>query len=87
MLASFLKVRPLRSFCTTDDTFGPPVGCRFDFTLLFEESILFIGPSVLFLILSGLRIWQLRKERRKVRHATLQVLKVVRRVFMLFILC
>jgi hypothetical protein len=61
-----------------DDSFGPVASkCRFDFTVLFEESILFLGPSVLFLILAALRIWQLRRAQSKVRHAQLQVLKIV----------
>jgi ATP-binding cassette, subfamily C (CFTR/MRP), member 1 len=61
-----------------DNSFGPAgLVCRFDFTLLFEESILFIGPSSLFLLLATLRIWQLRKERVKVRPTLLRILKVV----------
>ena len=38
--------------CPNDDVFGPGAGgCRggFDFTLLFEQSILSIAPSVIFL--------------------------------------
>ncbi|KAG8160758.1 hypothetical protein KVR01_009022 [Diaporthe batatas] len=46
-----------------DNTFGPVVaaGCRdsFDFTLLFQQSILSIGPSALFLILAPPRILRL----------------------------
>jgi hypothetical protein len=61
-----------------DDSFGPTASkCRFDFTLLFEESILFLGPSALFLILAGWRFWQLQKEQMKVRQAKLRVLKIV----------
>ena len=51
-----------------DDTFGPAViACRggFDFTLLFEQTILTIGPAALFLLLSPYRLWQLVKEDRK----------------------
>ena len=52
-----------------DDSFGPAViACRggFDFTLLFEQSILTIGPAALFLLLSPFRLWQLVKEERKI---------------------
>ena len=41
-----------------DQFFGPTVSCPhvFDFTLLFEQSILSIGPSIMFLLLVPLRI-------------------------------
>jgi ATP-binding cassette, subfamily C (CFTR/MRP), member 1 len=44
---------------SADNAFGPQVEpCRreFDFTLLFEESILSIAPSVLFLVLTCIRV-------------------------------
>ncbi|CRG87654.1 Cu2+-exporting ATPase [Talaromyces islandicus] len=46
---------------TADQVFGPAVSCPhvFDFTLLFEQSIFSIGPSVLFLLLLPLRVWNL----------------------------
>lgn len=51
-----------------DNVFGPTVayGCRasFDFTLLFEQSILSIGPSVILLVLAPPRILQLLTRHR-----------------------
>jgi hypothetical protein len=46
---------------SSDQFFGPAVSCPhvFDFTLLFEQSIFSIGPSILFLLLVPLRIWNL----------------------------
>ncbi|KAL2005902.1 hypothetical protein VTN00DRAFT_10395 [Thermoascus crustaceus] len=45
----------------TDNVFGPAVSCptTFDFTLLFEQSILSIGPSTLFLLLVPLQLLRL----------------------------
>ncbi|GKZ84302.1 hypothetical protein AnigIFM56816_009624 [Aspergillus niger] len=50
-----------------DDSFGPVVACpaTFDFTLLFEQSILSIGPSAIFLLLVPWRIWSLYPENVK----------------------
>lgn len=48
-----------RSDCLNDGSFGPAVvGCRddFDFTKLFEQSMLSIAPSSLFVILAVLRV-------------------------------
>ncbi len=48
-----------------DDSFGPVVhGCRddFDFTLLFENTILSIAPSAVVLLFSAARIFYLRKK-------------------------
>lgn len=44
-----------------DNSFGPSISCShaFDFTLVFEQSILSIGPSALFLLLVPWRVWQL----------------------------
>ena len=78
LLSSRLSGLPASQCNSLVDSFGPvATGCRFDFTLLFEESILFLGPSIVFLILAGLRIWNLRREQGKVRYAPLQVLKIV----------
>lgn len=55
------------TFCGEND-FGPTVShCRgdFDFTLLFEESLLAIAPSVLLLLALPLRCRQLWKKRTK----------------------
>lgn len=51
-----------------DDKFGPPVsGCRhdFDFTLLFEQSILSLAPIALLMLLSVPRLIQLRRRSPK----------------------
>jgi hypothetical protein len=47
---------------SVDDMLGPQVnGCQqnFDFTVLFEQSILTIGPSALLLLVFPIRIGQL----------------------------
>ncbi|KPM39265.1 ABC transporter C family member 3 [Neonectria ditissima] len=53
--------------CSNDNTFGPVVdGCRgeFDFTLKFQDIILSIVPSSVFLVLGlGRLIWLIRKPR------------------------
>lgn len=63
-----------------DDTFGPSVGrCRggFDFTLLFEESILSLLPLVLLLGIVPLRILYLFKRSLKVTGSALLLSKLV----------
>ena len=64
-----------------DEVFGPAVRavCRggFDFTLLFEESILSIGVSALFLIFVPHRIKALRHTAAKVEKSNLQNIKLV----------
>ncbi|KAF2837197.1 P-loop containing nucleoside triphosphate hydrolase protein [Patellaria atrata CBS 101060] len=55
--------------CHSDSSFGPWAGnCRdgFDFTLLFEESVLGLLPQSLLLLLGPLRLITLRKRRRRV---------------------
>ncbi|PQE04085.1 ABC multidrug transporter protein [Rutstroemia sp. NJR-2017a BVV2] len=61
-----------------DDSFGPKVNswdaeCRggFDFTLLFEETILSIGPSSLFILLVPWRVAQLYGKRTKILPTSL----------------
>lgn len=55
--------------------------CRggFDFTLLFEETILAILPLAFVMILAPLRILYLSKKSVKVAHSTLLLAKLVRR--------
>ena len=66
---------------TNDNTFGPfvdiPGRDSFDFTLLFEETILSIIPSALLLLLIPLRIIRLWKSPRKVTGSYLQTAKIV----------
>ena len=64
-----------------DDSFGPHAKyCRggFDFTLLFEESILSIAPLALLLIVAPFRIAYLFKRRTKVVRSALLFVKLVR---------
>lgn len=66
--------------CTNDNEFGPVVhACRgdFDFTMLFEETILSATPSTLLVFLAGARILYLRKRPRIVWARTFQLLKLV----------
>ena len=64
-----------------DDTFGPYAGdCRggFDFTLLFEETILTILPTSLFLLVLGPRIWFILGRPKKVTTGRLLInIKIV----------
>lgn len=64
-----------------DDTFGPHAKeCRdeFDFTLLFEESILSIVPLALLLLLAPNRIIYLFQKKTKVIHSPIIFAKLVR---------
>lgn len=67
--------------CTrVDNTFGPhAAGCRggFDFTLLFEETILTLCPLVVLLIITPLRIHYLFQKSKKVIPSQLLSLKLV----------
>ena len=64
-----------------DDVFGPIVNssCRqgFDFTLLFEQSILSIGPSVLLLLLVPVRLFSLYRSSVKTVPDSIQGAKTV----------
>ena len=55
--------------------------CRggFDFSLLFEESILQILPILLMLIIAPVRLWQLLHTRNKVVSSFLVFIKLVSR--------
>jgi len=66
--------------CLNDASLGPAVvGCRddFDFTVVFEQSILSILPSALFEVLALARIWQLHRKPAVVSGRKLQFLKSV----------
>jgi ATP-binding cassette subfamily C (CFTR/MRP) protein 1 len=72
----------INSSATIDDNgFGPfikfPGKVTFDFTLLFEETILSILPSALFLLLIPPRILRLWRAPRKVTGSYLQTIKLV----------
>jgi len=59
------------------DDFGPAASERFDFTSLFEETILSIAPSAILLLLSPLRLWVLRKQQPKVAKSVIHEQKLV----------
>lgn len=66
---------------TVENSFGPQVdGCLggFDFTLLFEETILSILPTALVLLFLPVRIVHLFRSDRKVYEGLLHNLKLVR---------
>ncbi|CZT41190.1 related to multidrug resistance protein [Rhynchosporium secalis] len=65
---------------SNDDTFGPILkDCRsgFDFTLLFEQTILSIGPASLLLLFAPPRIVTLLKSSAKTRFSSSRFLKSV----------
>src|SRR5277367_1742477 len=69
---------------TVDDSFGPWAGdCRggFDFTLLFEESILTIPLLCIFILVLPFRMVQLVRTEKKVVSSPLRLYKMVRRPF------
>ncbi|OHE99829.1 hypothetical protein CORC01_04965 [Colletotrichum orchidophilum] len=59
-----------------DDYFGPQVRGYFDFTVLFEQSILSILPSALFILLAPIRITSLLRSETRVRSGKLLWLKL-----------
>ncbi|KAF5647245.1 multidrug resistance-associated 1 [Fusarium sp. NRRL 52700] len=70
------------NLCTSsvDASFGPFVGpeCRdgFDFTLVFEQSILVLSPAALLLILAPIRLFRLRNVPVKVTGHRLRTVKL-----------
>lgn len=71
----------LASCWLADQEFGPrvQVRCReFDFTVTFEQSILSILPSALFIVLASIRIYVLIQKSPKVHGRYWQISKVVR---------
>ena len=61
----------------TRSTFGPAAPGRFDFTLLFQDTILSIVPSAMLLLFVPPRIWMLFKQRVKVAKSPLHESKMV----------
>lgn len=61
-----------------ETNFGPAASYRFDFTLLFENAVLSILPSALFLALTPQRLFWLIKQPRKLTKNSQFVLKLVR---------
>jgi ATP-binding cassette subfamily C (CFTR/MRP) protein 1 len=63
-----------------DDLFGPIIqGCRsnFDFTLLFEQTILSIPPAAILLVLAPPRLVKLIRSRKKTLPNPIRSLKIV----------
>lgn len=60
-----------------DDSFGPVTAQYFDFTRLFEDTILAILPSALFLCIFPLRASWLLRQPRKVSGSALHSSKIV----------
>lgn len=59
------------------DNFGPTVPGEFDFTLLFEDTILSLLPSALLLVAIPVRLLSLRGKPRKVARSHLYENKLV----------
>lgn len=60
------------------DSFGPTVSGGFDFTLLFEETVLSILPSSILLAVLPIRLFSFRGKPRKVVRSHLYENKLVR---------
>ena len=66
---------------SADDAFGPRVAsCRreFDFTILFEDCVFSLAPSIIFLLLATFRLKVVILERQRVRTGSLHRIKTVR---------
>lgn len=61
----------------TDDTWGPTLEDKFDFTLLFEQAIFSIVPSTLILCLATTRVLWLRGHEVRARTGGLLWAKIV----------
>jgi hypothetical protein len=72
---------PLPCSVADEDVFGPFVNASchhgFDFTLLFEETILTLVPLSLLLLSGVFRIWSLRYASEKVNRSWLYAAKEV----------
>jgi ATP-binding cassette subfamily C (CFTR/MRP) protein 1 len=60
-----------------DNAFGPTLPSAFDFTILFEQSILSLLPTTLFLLLSAFRLRHLATRSVVAFHTPLLWLKLV----------
>lgn len=72
---------PLPCSISVENVWGPQVrGCgqNFDLTLLFQETVLFIGPLAVVLFLATIRLWQLIPRHVTVASPVLHRLKLVR---------
>lgn len=64
----------------TDNDFGPSLPGFFDFTILFEQSILSLLPASIFILVAPLRTWTLVRRDTIVRSRNLFLAKQVRTV-------
>ena len=65
------------SFAYSLDAFGPTIPKGFDFTLLFQDTLLSILPSAVLLLVIPFRIWSLRGKSRKVHRSLIYENKLV----------
>lgn len=80
MMLAYHHVFRRLGFASCDGSFGPFASCadgRFDFTFLFEQSILSIIPSAVLLLITPLRVWQLAGRKPKVSASFAIYLKLV----------
>jgi hypothetical protein len=78
LFAPIVTMSPNRtSLAYSLDAFGPTIPEGFDFTLLFQDSLLSILPSALLLLILPVRIWSLRGKTRKVHRSLIYENKLV----------
>lgn len=65
----------------TESDFGPAASGRFDFTPLFENAVLSILPSAIFVVLAPQRLLWLTRQLRKVIKSWRSFVKLVGSVF------
>jgi hypothetical protein len=67
--------------CAGDGSFGPVIqGCRddYDFTLLFQQMVLRLGPAIIFVVLGTVNALSLRRKSRRKCVASIAMYKQVR---------
>lgn len=62
---------------SSDDSFGPQLGSRFDFTLLFDHTILSILPSGLMILVAPFLIFYYRRQTEVILPGALLWFKMV----------
>jgi hypothetical protein len=70
------------SMSSSDNYFGPQLPHIFDFTILFEQSILSILPTSLFIVLAPIRLWSLHRHETRVASRRLLWSKLVTILFL-----
>lgn len=61
----------------SDDHFGPQIPGVFDFTILFEQSILSLLPTALFILVTPLRVFPLLSREKLVKPGPVLWAKLV----------